>query len=160
MTDILSPTLFPRSIIIFQGVLTKFNFLTKFPHLGKFPDFMKDLKYEHQSNFLSGEGSNLILGTGTKNQTFVYRMGRLCGGAHEISGIKAPLFLQGWVVGGFLGGVGGGGVGRDGWVSGGGGVGGDGVWVVGWLGWGWCWGGWGVWCAGEWWGGWCWEGEF
>ena len=27
------PTLFPRSIITFQGVLTKFNFLTKFPHL-------------------------------------------------------------------------------------------------------------------------------
>ena len=23
----------------------------------------------------------------------MYRMGRLCGGAHEISGIKAPLFL-------------------------------------------------------------------
>ena len=28
---------------------------------------------------------------------FVYRMGRLCGGAHEISGIKAPLFLCGGV---------------------------------------------------------------
>ena len=27
----------------------------------------------------------------------VYQMGRLCGGAHEISGIKAPLFLHGWV---------------------------------------------------------------
>ena len=42
-------------------------------------------------------------------------MGRLCGGAHGISGIKAPLFLHGWVVGGFLG-----------WVVGriGGGVGG------------------------------------
>ena len=50
-----------------------------------------------------GGGSNLILGTGTENQIFiVYRMGRLCGGAHEISGIKAPLF--------FCGGVGGGGV--------------------------------------------------
>ena len=24
-------------------------------------------------------------------------MGRLCGGANEISGIKAPLFLRGWV---------------------------------------------------------------
>ena len=31
-------------------------------------------------------------------------MSRLCGGAHEISGIKAPIFLCGWV------GVGGGGV--------------------------------------------------
>ena len=28
---------------------------------------------------------------------FVYQMGRLCGGAHEISGIKASLFLHGWV---------------------------------------------------------------
>ena len=35
MTHIWSPTLFPRSIITFQGVLTKFNFLTKFPHLEK-----------------------------------------------------------------------------------------------------------------------------
>ena len=25
-------------------------------------------------------------------------MGRLCGGAHEISDIKAPLFLHGWVM--------------------------------------------------------------
>ena len=47
-------------------------------------------------------------------------MGRLCGGAHEISGIKAPIFLHGWVGGG---GVGGSGVG-GGWV-------GDGVGVVG-----------------------------
>ena len=29
---------------------------------------------------------------------FVYQMGRLCRGAHEISDIKAPLFLHGWVV--------------------------------------------------------------
>ena len=48
----------------------------------------------------------------------VYQMGRLCGGAHEISGIKAPIFLHGWVVGG--GGVG--------WVV----VGRGGV-VVGWV---------------------------
>ena len=34
-------------------------------------------------------------------------MGRLCGGAHEISGIKTPLFLCGWVVLGSRGGVGG-----------------------------------------------------
>ena len=53
---------------------------------------------------------------------FVYRMGRLCGGAHDISGIPAPLWLCGWVVGRFLGWVG--------WVSGG--VGGGGV---GWCGW-------------------------
>ena len=27
----------------------------------------------------------------------VYQMGRLCGGAHEISGIKALIFLHGWM---------------------------------------------------------------
>ena len=43
-------------------------------------------------------GSNLILGIGTENHIFVYQMGRLCGAAHEISGIKAPIFLHGWVV--------------------------------------------------------------
>ena len=35
MTHIWSPTLFPRGIMTFQGVLTKFNFLTKFPYLKK-----------------------------------------------------------------------------------------------------------------------------
>ena len=38
-------------------------------------------------------------------------MGRLCGRAHEISGIKAPIFLHRWVGGG--GGVDGGGDGGD-----------------------------------------------
>ena len=33
--DIKAPTLFPRGILIFQGVLTKFHILMKFPHLGK-----------------------------------------------------------------------------------------------------------------------------
>ena len=51
ITLIWSPTLFLRGIIIFQGVLTKFNFLMKFPHLEKFADLIKDLKYEHQSIF-------------------------------------------------------------------------------------------------------------
>ena len=37
-----------RGNIIFEGVLTKLNFLMKFPHLSKFIDLMKDLKYEHQ----------------------------------------------------------------------------------------------------------------
>ena len=41
----------------------------------------------------------------------VYQMGRLCGGAHEISGNKAQIFLHGWVGGG---GSGGGGVGGSG----------------------------------------------
>ena len=40
----------------------------------------------------------------------VYQKGRLYGAAHEISGIPAPLWLHGWVVGGFLGCVDGGGV--------------------------------------------------
>ena len=88
--------------------------------------------------FPCGGGSNLILGTGTENQIFVYGMGRLCGGAHEISGIKAPLFLCGWVVGGFLGWVGGSGVGR----MGGSVVVGSVIDGVGWM---------GGWCAGEGW---------
>ena len=52
-------------------------------------------------------------------------MGRLCGGAHEISGIKAPIFLCGWV----------GGAGMVGGGVGGVGVGGSGVGVEG----GWWW---------------------
>ena len=36
MIHIWSPTLFPRAIIIFQGVQTKYHFLTKFPHLEEF----------------------------------------------------------------------------------------------------------------------------
>ena len=66
----------------------------------------------------------------------VYQMGRLCRGAHEISGIKAQIFLRGWVgvvgwvVVGWMGRVG-----VVGWV----GVGGGGVavgrgGVVGWVG--------------------------
>ena len=35
MIHIWSPTLFPRGIITFQGVLTKFNFSMKFPYLEK-----------------------------------------------------------------------------------------------------------------------------
>ena len=66
---------------------------------------------------------------------FVYQMGRLCGGAHEISGIKAPLFLHGWVVWTVLG-VGGWVVVREGvvgwWCAGGGDGVGDGVFG------GWC----------------------
>ena len=38
MTHIWSTTLFPRAIIIFQGVQIKFHFLTKFPHLEEFVD--------------------------------------------------------------------------------------------------------------------------
>ena len=75
-------------------------------------------------------------------------MGRLCGTAHEISGIPALLCLPGWVVGGLEGSWGGVMVGvlvRGGWVCG----------VLGWgmVGWcvegGWWWGdeGW----VGRWW---------
>ena len=62
---------------------------------------MNDLKYEDQSTFPLWGRVNLILGTGTENQIFiVYQMGRLCGGAHEISGIKAPFFsVVAWMVG-------------------------------------------------------------
>ena len=51
MTHIWFPTEFPRGIIIFQGVVTKFSFLMKFPHLEKIVNLMKDLKYDHQSTF-------------------------------------------------------------------------------------------------------------
>ena len=71
MTHIWSPTLFPRAIIIFQGVQTKFHFLMKFPHLEKVFDLMKNLKYEHQGTFPCGGGSNSILGTGMENQIFI-----------------------------------------------------------------------------------------
>ena len=73
ITHIWSPTLFPRGIIIFQGVPTKFNFLMKFPHLEKFANLIKHLKYEHQSIFPLLGRSNLILGTGTENQIFFLR---------------------------------------------------------------------------------------
>ena len=41
--------------------------------------------------------------TGQNSFIFVYQMGRLCGGAHEISGIKALIFLRGWVGVGVVG---------------------------------------------------------
>ena len=61
-----------RGIIIFEGVLTKFNFSIKFPHLSKFINLMKDLKYEHQSIFPCGGGSNLIFGTGSENKQNIF----------------------------------------------------------------------------------------
>ena len=72
-------------------------------------------------------GGGAIIGKGAifdgNTILVVYQMGRLCGGAHEISGIKAQIFLRGWVGGG---GCGVGGVGR----GGGGRVGrGEGSWV-------------------------------
>ena len=40
ITHMWSSSLFPRGIIIFQGVLTNFNFLMKFQHLEKFANLM------------------------------------------------------------------------------------------------------------------------
>ena len=51
-------------------------------------------------------------------------MGKLCGGAHEISGIPASICLCGWVVEEFMGWVGGWCV--EGW---------DGWWLGGWVSW-------------------------
>ena len=44
MTHTWFPTEFPRGIIIFQGVLTKFSILMKFPHLEKNCRFNEGLK--------------------------------------------------------------------------------------------------------------------
>ena len=52
MTHIWFPTLFPRGIITFQGVLTKFHFSMKFPHLQKncqFEEIPKILAPKHFS---------------------------------------------------------------------------------------------------------------
>ena len=84
MTHIKAPTLFPRGILIFQGVLTKFHILIKFPHLEKIVNLMKDLKYEHQSIFPCGGGSNLILGTGTENHIFILRTAATIKFFHQI----------------------------------------------------------------------------
>ena len=51
MTHIWLPTVFPWGIIIFQGVLTKFQFFDIISTSGKIVDLMKNLKYEHQSIF-------------------------------------------------------------------------------------------------------------
>ena len=49
MTHIKVPTLFPRGILIFQGVLRKYHISTS---QKKIVNLMKDLKYEYQSIFL------------------------------------------------------------------------------------------------------------
>ena len=60
IAHIWSPTLFPRAIIIFLGVLTKLYFSTKFPHLAKIVDLMKDLNMNTKALFPCGGESNLI----------------------------------------------------------------------------------------------------
>ena len=84
MTHIWSPALFPRGILIFQAVLTKFHILMKFRHLEKIVNLMKDLRYEHQSIFPCGGGSNLILGTGTENHIFILRTPATINFFHQI----------------------------------------------------------------------------
>ena len=44
MTHIKVPYLFPRGILIFQGVLGKYHILMKFPHLEKNCQFNERLK--------------------------------------------------------------------------------------------------------------------
>ena len=87
----------------FPWSTNKINFLMKFPHLEKIVDLMKDLKYEHQSIFPWGVRVKLNFRDRYRNHIFVYQIGTLCEGAHEISGIPAPLCLCGWVIGGFMG---------------------------------------------------------
>ena len=84
MTHIKTPTLFPRGILIFQGVLTKFHILMKFPHLEKMVNLMKDLKYEHQSIFPLWGRLKLILGTGTENHIFILRTPAAINFFHQI----------------------------------------------------------------------------
>ena len=45
----------------------------KFPILERCVNLMKDLKYEHQSIFPCGGGSNLILGIGREKKIFFIR---------------------------------------------------------------------------------------
>ena len=45
----------------------------KFPHLSKCIDLMKDQNMNTKAFFPCGEGSNLILGTGSENQIFFLR---------------------------------------------------------------------------------------
>ena len=75
ITHIWSPTLFPRGIIIFQGVLTKLNFLIKFSILEKFVNLIlgRTKNMNTTAFFPSGEGSNLILGISMENQIFFLR---------------------------------------------------------------------------------------
>ena len=103
MTHIWFSTLFSLGIIIFQRVLTKFHFLTKFTHLEKFIDLMKVLKYEHQSIFPLWGRVKFNFRDRYGKPNICLLNGRLCGGAHEISGIKAPHFLHGGMVGGGVG---------------------------------------------------------
>ena len=50
----MAPYTIPRGIIIFQGVLTKFNFLMTLPHKEKFNEGLKIRTPKHF--FLVGEG--------------------------------------------------------------------------------------------------------
>ena len=56
----------------------------KFPHLEKFASLIKDIKYNHQSIFPCGGGSNLILGIGTENQIYFLRTPAVTKFLHQI----------------------------------------------------------------------------
>ena len=58
-------------ILIFQEVLTEFNFSTKFPVLKKFVNLVKDLKYECQIIFPLWGRVKLNLGIGREKTFFV-----------------------------------------------------------------------------------------
>ena len=97
-----APILFPRGIIIFQGVLIKFNFSTKFPHLEIIVYLMKDLKCEHQSTFPLWWRVKLILGTGTENQIFILRTPAAIKFFHQILknchfGVKKNHYPSRWI---------------------------------------------------------------
>ena len=78
IAHIWSIILFPRGILFFQGVLTKF------PYLEKIVDLMKDLNMNTKALFPCGEGSNLILGTGMENQIFILRTAAAIKFFHQI----------------------------------------------------------------------------
>ena len=75
MTHVKAPTLFPRGIFIFQGVLTNFHILTKFPYL-------KNMSIK--AFFPCGGDSNLILGIGTENHIFILRTPAAINFFHQI----------------------------------------------------------------------------
>ena len=67
------PYMIPSGNHNFPRSTNKIQFLTKFPHLQKNCRFNESPKYEHQSIFPCGGGSNLILGIGMENQIFILR---------------------------------------------------------------------------------------
>ena len=84
MTHIKASTLFPRGILIFQGVLRNFHFSMKFPHLEKIVNLMKDLKYQHQSIFPLWRRLKPNFRVSTENQIFILRTPAAINFFHQI----------------------------------------------------------------------------